>query len=151
MTDPAAPAQTEQLTAPAPAPMPLAIVASSGGRQIFVNITRTLTDAELTSAPVIKLIIDRMHTAEEDRDQYKRYVDLYHDANGQVAVLTEKLKKSVVVEIQYGFGLAAGGAILGVTPVFWDKSNLLPGILCLVMGTILMAGAAIVRALGSTK
>ena len=124
MTDQASTAeQTEQRDTPPTTAEPAPAVASTGPGQIFRNITHALTDLELTNPAVIKLILDRMHAAEQQRDEFRQYVALYHERDKKVGVFEEKLKTNTANEIMFGVGLTLGGAIFGVAPYFWDKGN----------------------------
>jgi hypothetical protein len=145
--------QTEQWDTPPTAAEPAPAVASSGPGQIFRNVTHTLSDAELTNAAVIKLIIDRMHTAESQRDGFKRYTDLYHATDKEVGILKEKLKTDLANEIMFGVGLTMGGAAVGLVPYFWDKDKGNLGvIICVGVAVVCTIGSIVARAYhGSTK
>jgi hypothetical protein len=147
MTEPESAAeQTEQRDTPPTVPEPAPTVPSTGPGQIFRNITHTLTDAELTNPAVIKLIIDRMRTAEADRDEFRRYVNLYHASDKQLGVLKEKLKINIAGEITFGVGLTMGGAAIGLVPYFWAKDNdHLAGVICIAAAVVLTVGSIIAR------
>jgi hypothetical protein len=69
MTDPVIAAeQTEQRETPRPVTTPATAAANTASGKIFSNITHTLSDSELTSLPVVKLILDRAYYAEAKRD-----------------------------------------------------------------------------------
>lgn len=151
MTDPAsATEQTEQRAASSIiAPAPAAANTASG--KLFGNITHALSDSDLASLPVAKLILDRMYTAEMQREEFKAYVPLYHAADKNVAVLKEKLNTSTMVDIFYGTGLALGGAAAGFAPYFWDKDRMAPGIICISFAVVLIVLSVVVRIYGPKK
>lgn len=136
---------TEQQDTPIPVPEPTAGVASTSQRQALDNITRALTDAEVTNPAAVKLIIHMLRTAEADRDGCKRYVDLYHEANTQVGVLTERLKANYTNEILFAVGVALGGTLLGLAPYIWEKDHLVGGI-SIGLAVVLIVGSVAARA-----
>jgi hypothetical protein len=147
-------AQTEQLDTSPTVPEPKPTVASVGPGQIFRDITPNLVDAELTNnLAAIKLILDRMRTAEADRDDYKRYVKLFHDSDKLVGIQNEKLKINIAGEITFGVGLTIGGALFGLVPYFWAKGDdHLAGATCIAVAAVLTVGSIAARAYyGSRK
>ena len=148
MTDSTDTEQTEQRTAPPPTAQPALSVASTGpGQQIFKLITQTVTDDELiNNLPAIKLIIDRLYTAEAHRDEYKQFVTAYYASNNEVGVLNERLKANIANEIMFGAGLTIGGAIVGLVPYFWDKDkDHMAGGICIGVAAVLLCGAIVAR------
>ena len=106
---------------------------------------RPLTDDELKSPAVQKILIDILEDAEQARDEYKSYVDAFHGADKRAAILGEKLNLDRSVEITFGIGTGLGGAILGLATYLWDKDKF-AGILAALIGLGLMIGACIARA-----
>jgi hypothetical protein len=88
----------------------------SGRRSSFRDIRRQLTDEELKQTGAQKLIIEDFERAASECDVLRGYIQRYHEADKQVAVLTEKLKINVVMEILYAMGLAIGGAMISFAP-----------------------------------
>jgi hypothetical protein len=109
------------------------------------SVRRQLTDDELKSPAVQKLLMDILEEVEQARDEYKSYVNAFHSADKRAAVLGEKLNLDRSVEITFGVGTGLGGAILGIATYLWDKDPL-AGVLAAVIGLGLIIGASIVRA-----
>jgi hypothetical protein len=153
MPDPESAAeQTEQLDTPPPASAgPAPSVASTGRRQVFENITHTLTDGELTNAAAVKMILDKLYATEVQRDEYKPFVPAYYAAHEKAAVLAEKLRTNTMVEVFFGTGLALGGAAAGFVPFFWDKERLAAGCICLGFAAVFMVIAVLVRMYGTRQ
>jgi hypothetical protein len=137
--------EVHQTAAVEPAPT----VESTGPNQIFDNLTRALTDSELTSPAVAKLILDRMHIAEKRRDYYEGFVSLYHERNLKVAELLGKVKTNQMVEVFFGTGLALGGLIGGFAPYCWDKNLPTLGLSCIVIAGALLITAVLARMYGA--
>ena len=124
-------------------PTTIRTVAPTGRLQAFRDIRRELTEAELTSPGVQKLILNQLVTAQSDCEILQGYVQRYHEADKRAAVLEVKLKTDNSVEILFGVGLGAGFAIIGLAPYFWDQSA--RGSIALAVGIFLVFGSTIAR------
>ncbi|MCX6995687.1 MAG: hypothetical protein NTV49_01035 [Kiritimatiellaeota bacterium] len=119
-------------------------VSTSGKMTSFTGIRRQLTDDELKSPAVQKLLLDMLEDAARDRDEYKTFVQSFHEADKRASVLAERLNADRSVEVFFGAGMGIGGVLCGFAPVFWAISSSY-GIMCLVVGASLMATACIGR------
>lgn len=140
--------QAEQKEAPkAPPALEPTAVSPSGRRQAFLNLKRGLTDEELTNTGTQKLLLDMLECAEAERDEFKRYIQKYHEANTRASVLDEKIKTNTTNEIMFAVMIGVGGTVVGLTPVFAERGNggILAGALCAGVGVALIAGGAIAR------
>jgi hypothetical protein len=117
------------------------------GRQVFRNLGRQLTDAELASPGVQKLLLDDYEHAEQRAAEMESYVNRFHDADKRAAILEEKLRADRSNEVMSTVGVALGGAILGLAPWVFDlfKPKTAPGIIAMGLGIVMMAGAALGR------
>ena len=120
-------------------------VAPTGKRQAFRDLRRQLTDDELSGPGVQKLILDELEQSEAECEVLQGYIQRYHEADKRAAVLEERTKTARVIEILHGAMLALGGAIIGLTPVFWP--NRLLTFLTLSLGSLLVLLAVIARIL----
>jgi hypothetical protein len=144
-------AQTEQLSELPPVAEGVSAVASTARRQIFENLTHQLNNEDVTNPAAVKLIIDRMIIAEENRDSFKQFERLYYAEHEKAAVLTEKLRTNKMVEVFFGTGLALAGAAAGVAPLFWDKDHMLPGIICICYASVQLIISVLVRIFGTRQ
>jgi hypothetical protein len=121
----------------------------TSGRQVFRDVRRQLTEAELATSGVQKIILDDYERAELRCADMEAYVNRYHETDKRAAVLEEKLKADRSIEVFFGVGTALGGAIVGLAPYVFDlfKDNRVPGSIALIVGAALMIGAAIGRAI----
>ena len=140
---PEAPGAPQGGVAPAPATMP------TTGRQAFRDIRRQLTDAELANPGVQKIILDDFERAELRCVEMEAYVDRFHAADKRAGVLEEKLRTERALEVFFGLGTGFGGAIVGLAPFLFElfDDNKIPGIVALVLGAGMIAGASIGRAI----
>jgi hypothetical protein len=118
-------------------------IAPSSKRQAFRNVGRQLTDEELTSPGVPKLILDELERTEADCEILKKYVEQYHDADKRAAILEEKLKTHNSIEIFFGVGIGIGCTIIGLAPLFWNEQP--KGYIALIVGALLTVGATVGR------
>jgi hypothetical protein len=142
-------ANTQQEAHQTAAEEPPPIVEATGPDQIFSNVTRHLTDSELTSAPVVKLLLDRMHTAEKRRDFFETYVALYHEKDKEVAVLSGKVRTNNMVEVFFGVGLALAGLSGGFAPYCWDHNLPILGGVCIIFAATLLIVSVLARMYGA--
>ena len=126
-------------------PPPDSAVPASGKRAALRDVRRQLTDEELKSPGVQKLLLDMLQEADDEREELRPYVDRFHDANKTAAVLREGLKTHTAIEVFFGVGVGLGGAIIGLSPFFWGMKPLYGGI-TVIVGLCLMIGSTIGRA-----
>ena len=126
---------------------PLAIQKSDSARQAFRDIRRQLSDEELTQPGVQKLILDELERSDSECEELRTYSDRFHQVDKRAAVLEEKLRADRAIEIAFGVGTALGGAILGLSPYFWElfAPDRVPGTIVLGLGLAIMAGATLAR------
>lgn len=117
---------------------------ATGRRQAFRDLRRQLTDEDLRSAGVQKLLLDDLERAETRCESLSSYVDRFHTADKQAAVLEERIKTDKASEISFGVGIGLGGAVMGLAPLFWNEQP--RGWLALGIGVALIIGATITRA-----
>ncbi|HMO52578.1 MAG TPA: hypothetical protein PKE26_15290 [Kiritimatiellia bacterium] len=110
------------------------------------SVRRPLTEDELKSSAVQKILIDILEDAESGRDEYKAYVDAFHGADKRAAILAEKLNLDHSVEITFGVGIALGGVIMGLAPYLWGVDKL-AGLISAMIGLCLIIGASVARAI----
>lgn len=79
--------------------------------------------------------------AEGEKEECKGYIERYHEADKKAAVLEEKLKTSIAIEIIYSVGLTMGSVLIGFSAFFYnsDLRSLDPlGWLMIVIGGLLI-------------
>jgi len=116
-----------------------------GRRLALSELRRTLTEEELKNPGALKLILDELERVDNECETLKGYVDRFHYADKQAAVLQEKQKSITSIEIAYGIGMALGGAIIGLAPTFGTKESQTQLYVALVIGVVLIIGALLMR------
>ena len=125
------------------ADIPVSTVPPSGGRKAFRDIRRQLSDDDLTSPGVQKLILDELERTETDCDALRGYVERYHEADKRAAILESRLVTQTALEILFAVGIAAGGILIGLAQPLWAQGAL--GQIVLGIGAILVVSSAVAR------
>ncbi len=103
-------------------------------RKSLTNLRRELSDDELKSPAVQKLLIDEIERLEEEAATAKQYVPRFYTADKKSAVLEEKLTTARSSEIIHIACITVGGVSLGATSASW--------ILGVIGGVLIVAGIA---------
>jgi len=88
-------------------------------RRALSRLKRELTDEELSSPGVQKLLLDSLERSEEENAALKRFRDKFYESDKQKGVLEEKLKTHVALEMVSTGCIAVGAAALVYVPVAW--------------------------------
>ena len=86
------------------------------GRRSLSRMRREMTDDELSSSGVQKVMMDDLDRLEADKAELQRYVDRFHAADKENAVLKEKGKVRVASDISFGVLMTLGAAAIGYSP-----------------------------------
>lgn len=89
------------------------------------------------------MLLEKLENAEAKCDVLQAFVERYHQADKRVAVLEEKLKANLVIDVSFTVGFGVGCSVLGLIPTFWDGTAKGPA--ALAVGLILVVGSVIVR------
>ncbi len=82
------------------------------GRQALSNLRRELSEDELKSPAVQRMLLDKVDTLETDVDELGQFRDKFYSAKEEAAVLRERLRASGPRDIC----LAVGAGIIGLVP-----------------------------------
>lgn len=115
------------------------VVSLVKGRQSLSRIRRELSDEELASPAVQRLLIDEIERLDRDCSDLQEYRNKYHTAYTEHRVLQERLKKSLAGEIISGVCFSLAGAAFGYAPTVWNQQ--LNGEIAVSFGVILMVTA----------
>jgi hypothetical protein len=106
----------------------------------FSRLKRELSDDELSSPGVQKLLLDYLAQAEDENATLKPFRDKYYDADKRNGVLEEKLKAEVAAEVLSTGTIAIGAAALVYGPSVWSTQP--------TTGTIAVSFGAVLTAVG---
>ena len=92
----------------------------SKGRRAFTNLRRELSDEELSSPAVQRMLIDEIERIEQDNMKLRGLQDAYYRAERNSAILEEKLKNNLGQEVIFGVCLTVGAALISLSPFLWE-------------------------------
>ena len=104
------------------------------------GLKRTLTEKELESKGVQKLILDRNDQLEKEIKECKHFKDKFHDADKRAAIAENNATKEDKFKDLFTFTMTVGGASLGAAIT---SSTIQQGALYGVSGFILVIGGYI--------
>ncbi len=113
-------------------------------RRAFSKVRRELSEEELSSPAVHRLLLDELDQLEQQVVELSDFRDRFHKTDKEKAVLEERIRKSIASEIIFGLCLTVGAALIGLTPFLWATKP--QGPLSLGVGVILIIGGIISRA-----
>lgn len=109
-----------------------------GQRKSLTSARRELSEKEFSSPAVLKLILDDLDRLEEDKSELASFREEYHRVDKAVAVLTEKFKTNVALEVLSLGSITVGAAAIGYAPNVWNAGGVTPYLL-LAFGVLLVA------------
>ncbi len=130
-TDATTPDQTAGATTP------------TSGRPAFRDIRRELSNEDLASPGVQKLLLDGWERADAQCEILNGYVERFHEADKRAAILEEKNRTVAALDIMFAVGVGVGCAIIALAPLFWSDQP--KGWIALIVGVVLAGGAGIAR------
>ena len=110
----------------------------------YGNLSRGLTSEELAQSGTQKLILNDLSRAETKVRELEPFVDKYYSVFNEKSVLEEKLLKTKRAEILYSFCITAGGIIIGLAKIFYEKSPDLCAIMVSI-GILLILGGILFK------
>ena len=107
------------------------------GQQAFRKISRELTEQDLANAAVQKLLLNEIDRLEKEKEEYKHYMELFHEANRKVAVLEQQSRTALALDtIAFGGCLTVGGSVIGLSHGLWSHQPF--GWIVLVAGVVML-------------
>jgi hypothetical protein len=146
------PPQTEQkeggggvVEIPAPS-TPEPTSATSGRRPALGNLRREVLDAELSHPGVQKLLLDRLDSAEAECGELREFVEKFHLADKDAAVLRAQLRTGTAFEILCAGGFGCGGILIGIGPSLLTSSPTSAKII-IAIGVVFVIASTLARLL----
>lgn len=106
-------------------------------RKALSRLKRELSDEDLTSPGVQKLLIDEIEKAEDYLKELNRYRDDFYKADKELAIANSKLHRNLTIEILSGGTIAIGGAAVGYGQN--NSTYLWFGVLLTIIGIVVKA------------
>lgn len=115
---------------------------ANSSRRSFSNLRRELTDEELTSAAVQRMLLDEIERLDGECDDLRATREKFHACDKRVGVLEERFKSKISLEIMHVTCFLLAGSALGYAASNWSSQQNL-SIVALTVGVILsIAGIA---------
>lgn len=114
---------------------PITVEEAPKSHRAFSGLKRELSDEELSSPGVPKLLLDYLAEANNDNATLKSFRDRFHEADKRNGVLEEKLKINAAAEAISMGSLAVGAGAMGYAPSLWSTPH--GGPIVLTFGAIL--------------
>lgn len=105
-------------------------------RKALSALRRELSEDELKTPAVQKLLLDEIERLEEDNGELIGYRDRFHERDKHAAVLEQKIQRSNAQEIISMSCVIIGGAALGYIPSVWGSQP--TGYIALIFGGLLV-------------
>jgi hypothetical protein len=91
------------------------------GRQSLSKVRRELSEEELSSPAVQRLLVEEIENLEKDNVDLKTYKEKYYLIDKKCAVLEEKIKAVTANVDIFAVLLALGAAAVGLLPSVWNQ------------------------------
>jgi hypothetical protein len=116
-------------------------------RKALSTLRRELSDKELLSPAVQKLLLDEIDRLEDDNTELAGYRSRFHEADKKSAILEQKHRVSISQEVISMSCITVGGAALGYAPSIWSVQP--TGSLSLAFGVVLVLGGIVAKVVKS--
>lgn len=113
-------------------------------RKSFSKLRRELTDEELASPAVQRMLLDEIERLDDALIGNHQYREKFHTCDKQLGALQAKLKSRLSIEIIHAVCIAVGGASIGYATSNWGAQP--AGMLALVFGAVLLVAGFIAKA-----
>ena len=106
------------------------------GRKAFAKIRREITDDELQTPAVQRMLMDEIDRLERENLELIVFRDKFHSANRKVAILEEQAKKSRADEIIFTACIALGVGAISYAASVWSEQP--TGLVSMIFGGLLV-------------
>ena len=107
----------------------------------YANVPRLLSEDEMKSSAVQKLLLNENARMSREIETFHDMEKRFHERDKEAAIFEEKLKRSTGADILYTFCETIGSALVGVSTFFWDNH----GWILLAMGVVLIIGGILFK------
>lgn len=89
------------------------------GRPALSNLRRELSEEELSSPGVARMLLDALDRSETEAGEVREFRDRFHSADKEAAVAKEQLRALASRDMVLDGALAIGAVLIGLTPSAW--------------------------------
>lgn len=116
--------------------MSMVVPKGTSGRKSFAKLRRELSDEELSSPAVQRMLIDEIERLDSERSELHLFRSKFHESDKKAAVLEEKFKQKVSIELIHIACMTVGAAALGLAPSIWTTQP--TAWMVVIFGTVLV-------------
>ena len=116
-------------------------VPSSIPNDPYAKVQRLLSEEDMRSSAVQKLLLNENDRMSRDIEKYHLMEEKYHIRDKEAAILEEKMKQSVGAEVLYTLCTAGGSALVGFSKALWEYD----GWIFLLMGLLFIVGGILFK------
>ena len=107
----------------------------------YARVTRMLSEEEMNSPAVLKLLLSENDRQGREIDVLKEFEQKFYKRDKEAAVLEEKLNQSIRGDILYTVCETVGSALMAASGIFWENK----GWIILVVGALLVVGGLVFK------
>lgn len=124
--------------------VPNAFSKGTSGRKSFASLRRELNEEELLSPAVQRMLIDEIERLDIERDELYSFRTKFHESDKRAAILDERFKGKISIEIIHIACITVGAAALGYAPSIWQTQP--TAWMTAVFGVVLIVAALAAKA-----
>ena len=114
-------------------------------RKSFSKLRRELSDDELSSPAVQRLLLDEIDRLDRQVSELESYRRGFYETEKRAAVLEQKVNRTRASEVMFAVCLCVGAAALGYAPAVWKSQP--SGYIAIAFGLVLITGSTVSRLL----
>ncbi len=113
------------------------------GRRALMNVKRELTEEDMESPAVKRMLVNEIDKLEQEKQDLVRFRERFHEVDKLNAVLSGKMNVSLAKDVLFTLFLSAGSAVLGFVPSLWvSQPN---GYIALVFALFMLIAGVIAK------
>lgn len=116
----------------------------NSGRRSFLNLRRELTDEELASPAVQRMLLDELERLDQECEDLRLFRDRFHTCDKLAGILEERFKSKVSLEIMHVTCFLISGSSLGYAASNWGAEPTV-SILALIFGGVLAVAGVVAK------
>lgn len=121
-----------------------AAVKGTSCRKSFAKLRRELSDEELSSPAVQRMLIDEIERLDAERVELNQFRTRFHESDKRVGVLEERFKTKIAIEIIHVGCITVGAAALGYLPSVLNQGA--TAWMIAIFGSILVVAGLVAKA-----
>lgn len=114
-------------------------------RHAFAKVRRELTDEDLASPAILRILLDDIDRLDAENTELKDFREGFYRVTTDLGIEKERGRKEIAAEVISATCFTLSGAVLGFVPLLW-KAGEVTGPVALGIGLILFGAAIVAKA-----